>query len=365
MLAPTLLGVDGMLGPVAALGDGLFLCYADTPNTTNSALTASGLQRMCGRESRDGGLTWSDGRVLFDCGEAPGVVTSPVPYGDERGRLHVLWLRFYTYGDLTPATARCELWHAASGDSGATWGTPARVDFGHSYTGSINSIIRLSSGRLLVPLSYLTARTTGKFVSMAVYSDDDGATWGCSRTDLSGDDSAGLENMGEGGMLEPVVVERSDGRVWMLIRTTLGRLYESFSEDAGETWSLPEPTRFVSSNAPAGVLRLADGRMVMAWNRCEGEPFIGGISYARQVLYGAVSSDDGRTWSAAKALVGKAQSESVHAQYCYPFLVESAAGRVLLTYHRVNTRAGEDWSNPTRSLMHFDVDGLAARTVKK
>ena len=50
-----------------------------------------------------------------------------------------------------------------------------------------------------------------------------------------------------------------DGRIWMLIRTQTGYLYELFSDD-GSRWTVPQPTPFVSSSSPAAVLTLADGR---------------------------------------------------------------------------------------------------------
>ncbi len=358
MLEPTPISADGKLGPVARTPNGLLLCYEDTPNTITNTLDPLGPQRIAGRFSADGGCTWSQPRTLVESTEAPGAAVGPVILGDETGRMNLLWLRFYTHGDLTPETARCEVWHAGSTDGGTTWSPPAQVDFGHTYTGALNSLVRLSTGRLLAPLSYMTARETGKFVSMVVYSDDDGATWQCCETDLAAGEDEQAGGMGESGMLEPVVVELNDGRVWMIIRTTLGRLYESVSEDAGLNWSSPQPTAFETSNAPAGILRLRDGRLVIAWNNCFGEPFIGGVSYARQALHGAISDDDGQTWTQPALLMQKADHEPIHAQYCYPFLIETDPGRVLTMYHRIGTQEGEDWSNPTRQLLHFDVEHL-------
>ncbi len=363
MLKPTNVPVDGHLGTVVPAAGGLFFCYADTPNTTHDPLTPLGPQRIVGRFSSDAAQTWSQPRVLVECDAAPGVVSSPIACGDAEGRLNVLWLRFYTYGVLTPETARCEVWHAGSVDNGQIWSKPVQVDFGHTYTGALNSMLRLSSGRLLAPLSYIGANKTGKFVSMAVYSDDNGATWHGSETDLAGAGEGGEANMGENGMIEPVVVELASGRVWMLVRTTLGRLYSSFSDDAGANWARPEPTQFETSNSPAGILRLHDGRLVIVWNNCNGEPLLGGVSYDRHALHAAISTDDGVSWTNPAELVRKADDESVHAQYCYPFLVESAPGQVLVMYHCIGTHGtveGEGWSNPLRKFLQFDADWLCA-----
>ena len=45
-------------------------------------------------------------------------------------------------------------------------------------------------------------------------------------------------------------IELRDGRLWMLMRTQTGFLYESFSRDQGENWSEAGPSRFISSSSP-------------------------------------------------------------------------------------------------------------------
>ena len=51
------------------------------------------------------------------------------------------------------------------------------MDFGLEYTGSSNNAFQLKSGRIIAPVSGLTERRIGPWVSLAPYSDDDGATW--------------------------------------------------------------------------------------------------------------------------------------------------------------------------------------------
>jgi hypothetical protein len=94
------------------------------------------------------------------------------------------------------------------------------------------------------------------------------------------------------GAVEPVVVQLEDGRVWNLIRTQMGRFWESFSTD-GANWSEPQPTSIISSDSPAGLVRLSDGRIVLFWNNCLRYPYAYG---GRQVLHAAISDDSGRSW---------------------------------------------------------------------
>ncbi len=42
--------------------------------------------------------------------------------------------------------------------------------------------------------------------------------------------------------MEPVVVELSDGRVMMLLRTQMCKAYRAYSRDGGKTWGPSEPT---------------------------------------------------------------------------------------------------------------------------
>ena len=92
--------------------------------------------------------------------------------------------------------------------------------------------------------------------------------------------------------MEPIVLELADRRVWMLLRTQLGRFYESFSPDGAE-WSAPRPSKITSSDSPAALTRLPDGRILMLWNNCQRHPYAQG---SRHVLHAAVSDDEGASW---------------------------------------------------------------------
>lgn len=100
------------------------------------------------------------------------------------------------------------------------------------------------------------------------------------------------------GACEPVLVELKNCRLWMLVRTQKGRLYESFSADRGATRSAAQPSAFHSSNSPAEFVRLSDGGIVAIWNNCEIPPRVNGQGAygGRDVLDAAVSRDEGITW---------------------------------------------------------------------
>ena len=259
--------------------------------------------------SKDSGTTWSDPVSLFDFTDlTPGQVLGAEAVVDAEGEVHFFVTQQWTPdfrgegergGPGTYAGQRIDIWHARSSQQRTQWSHPKRIWAG--YTGSLNSCLILKSGRIVLPFSYYVNRTWGNrgtgleaytffgmFICVTLCSDDGGTTWTQSHDlKVSTPDISGAY-----GACEPVALELTDGRVWMLIRTQLGRFYESFSLD-GLRWSKPTPSSILSSDSPAGLARLSDGRMVLLWNNCLRFPYAYG---GRQVIHAAISADQGRTW---------------------------------------------------------------------
>ena len=107
---------------------------------------------------------------------------------------------------------------------------------------------------------------------------------------------------GFGGMFpcdEPSIAPAGDGRLLMFMRTTLGVLYQSWSEDEGETWSMPEPTQLSSSYSPARLRAVpGTGDLVCVWNQVSAREIEAGGRRCR--LSSAVSRDGGATWGAVQ-----------------------------------------------------------------
>ena len=285
-----------------------------------------GGQTAVGRYSDDEGASWTPEQKLFafppdrgDCG------TGYVSISDRSGGIHLFGLDYVGTG---PAgfddweNSKSYIYHAMSRDQGRTWSRPQRCDFGFLYTGAVNAAIQTRSGRLLVPLSYYSQRKTGKFVSKLSLSDDRGKTWRPSKGECVVDSGGHLL---ESGACEPICVELSDGRIWMLMRTQTGYQHEAFSQDDGETWSQSRPSRFVSSNSPGALLRMRNGALVLVWNNCmsptnEGEVL---TSYDRQVLSAAFSEDDGKTWYGYREI---ARINKRVRAVSYPFLTPAKGG---------------------------------------
>ncbi len=109
-------------------------------------------------------------------------------------------------------------------------------------------VVRLSSGRIsfLQPSTRWGGECFRLFqfdhrgVVCFFYSDDAGATWSESKPSHS---FPGLPALS--GLQEPGIVERSDGSLWAFCRTDMGRQYELFSCDRGESWTLPSPSLYL------------------------------------------------------------------------------------------------------------------------
>jgi hypothetical protein len=254
--------------------------------------------------SKDNGKTWGDRRTLT---ELPRVHPPQTVWGDvvacvdrATNELHAFLLKW----DQTDAKApfpKLGLWYTKSPSPYQKWTEPKQLFDG--YIGGLLSSVVRHDGTIVVPFAYMTPRSYsqpatglggwvffGQHTATTVWSADRGSTFQRSN-DLNV--PAAILVGSESGAIEPVCLPLADRRTWMLMRTQLGRLWESFSLD-GRTWSPARPSRFLASDSPASLTRLADGRIVVVWNCCQRYPYAFG---GRQVLHAAISSDEGATWN--------------------------------------------------------------------
>jgi len=198
--------------------------------------------------------------------------------------------------------ARGDIWCLGSPDNGTSW-TPAVKIFEGPGGYPPRPAIQTRQGTVVSPVQY-HAGDPGRNVITVLYSHDDGQSWGRSADiDIGG---AGHHD----GAFEATLVELLDGRLWLLMRTSHDRFYQSFSGDQGHTWTTAEPSGIPASSSPGCVTRLSSGRLALLWNRLwpENNPNSfsrrGGDSYYsekaaswhRQELSLTVSDDDGLNW---------------------------------------------------------------------
>jgi lysophospholipase L1-like esterase len=290
-----------VLGPaLARLPDGAVMSIYSTPT---SYAGPPGQCFIAGRITRDGGNSWEPERELARNRECR--ASHPTAHTTRDGTVHVFYLGYVKYGwkngNPTDDT-RSDLWTVRSTDGGTTWTKPQMVFRG--YTGATNGACESRDGHLIVPFSHYVSNP-GRLNARTAVSVDGGKTWKLGKAiDIGG---AGNHD----GALEPALIQRNDGRIWMLIRTTRGVFWESFSSDDGLTWTGAQPTTIAATSAPGHLARLADGRLALAWNPKDG---------GRTLLQVALSNDDGRTWT-TPFVVAKGH-------VTYPFLFEHPKGEL-------------------------------------
>ena len=351
-------------GSIEVLPDGRYFTAYPTGKELGWALDTGRFddpwipEQLIVRHGRGRPVDWDQPQAVVELPMGLGCWNGCMSLVDRDGAIHLFGMRFLKWPKDIERPGkdemRCDVYHLASRDGGATWERPKRVDYGHEYTGALMSVIQLENGRLVLPLHYYDFdRTAGKNVCKSCYSDDGGRTWHHDSNDLPVP-SGGLHS--HSGAVEPVAVQLADGRVWMLIRTQFRRFYEAYSDD-GRIWSEPQATRFKAPNSPCAVKRLRDGRLIFVWNNTQGPPFggeHGDVHGSRHVLNAAVSHDGGKTWHGYRELARQALPEMENDQVSYPHLAETPEGELLVGFAHVPG----DWRKVGTEYVFLDPDRL-------
>lgn len=237
---------------------------------------------------------------------------------------------------------------ARSNDGGETWYSHTEctlADRRGYYVLNNERVIRLTSGRLIIPLAFHRGsanRTDPKgyldlrAVCFFLLSDDDGYTWRESKDGVYPPFTHTVT-----GLQEPGVVELDNGVVWAYFRTDHMYHYEAFSFDGGDTWTIPQPSRFTGPASPLSIKNI-DGALYAMWNpipnyngRCD-NPYSG-----RTVM--AIARNENGVWTEPKVMEENSESD-----FCYPAAIRVADGlliayadcrhgRVSLNFHKVST----------------------------
>ena len=282
--------------------------------------------------SSDQGRTWSEPQPIRTAAE-PVLPTRGPLIRTRNGTLILIFQKLAAAAarwdearrDWTPEF-RNDLWVTRSQDEGVTWETPFQP-FPGIY-GTIVTSIQMNSGHVVVPIQ-IALNHPGRWGMYGFSSADEGRTW--TRSNLIDLGGSGHHD----GAIEATIAELSTGRLFMLIRTSLGRFWEAFSDDHGAHWREMRGSRLDASAAPGYMKRLASGRLVLVWNRLsrEGQPpppiaaptpaYYFGAQHHRSELSLAHSDDDGVTWS-QPVVIARHPKGSI----AYPFILEHKPGEL-------------------------------------
>jgi hypothetical protein len=304
--------------------------------------------------SRDEGKTWTQGAAILPK-EGFQISNERALLRKKNGTLVLAFMNLATRGkqywvketNSFPADINLETWAVRSTDDGKTWKDAQCIAKG--YCGAIRSMVEAADGTIVLGAQNI-ALTPAHHVLTGFTSPDDGHTWHPSSfTDPKGNKAPQLDLGGHGhhdGLVEPTLITLKDGRIWMLVRTGLDYFLEIFSSDSGVTWGPSRFSQIDASAAPGMLHRMADGRILLVWNRLypEGKteyPRRGlpwhtvPASYHREELSLAFSSDEGATWSTPKIVARRDSGKWVS----YPYLFEPSPGHLWLTTMQGGLRA--------------------------
>ncbi len=280
-------------GDMVVLRDGrLFFAYTSFEQERDDAPA-----RIVSRYSSDAGRTWTAPETLIADEAAQNVMSVSLLRLQSGGIL-----LFYMRKD---SPTRGAMWVRRSDDEAQTWSeaiccTPAPL-----YQGAVNNCaMQLSEGRIVLPYEACGEvwLADEHIVAGTAYSDDDGQTWQQSNTVYSP----------KRGAMEARVVELSDGRLWMLMRTDRGVLDESYSEDHGTTWGNPVSSGIEAPQSPFVFTRIPSTGDILLIRNPVANLEQGTHQGYRTPLTSALSKDDGRTWVNQKDL-----EPDTTRTYCY------------------------------------------------
>lgn len=205
-----------------------------------------------------------------------------------------------------------------SEDEGRTWSMPRRLGT-HSAIGDLlgpvkNKPIQLKDGTILCPSSTeREVKNTDLWLVHFEATKDFGKTW----------EVIGPIHDGKSfNAIQPSILTYADGRMQILCRTGEKVIAQSWSMDAGKTWSRMTATQLPNPDSGIDAVTLKDGRQLLVYNHTiKSGPFPSG----RDMLNIAVSTD-GVTWKTVMTL------ERQDGEYSYPAVVQTTDGNVHVTY---------------------------------
>jgi predicted neuraminidase len=256
------------------------------------------------------GRTWNEYIVIDPDGEGPVRAFDPQLWLDPTGKLWAFWAQTIEHkGTVAGVWAMTNDTPEAADSS---WSEPRRLTDGVMMC----KPVVLSSGEWLLPAS--TWRETDNSARV-VASNDQGHIW-----KLRG---ACHVHKNLRSYDEHMIVEKNNGTLWMLVRTTEG-IAESLSVDRGRTWSALKPSALKHTSSRFFIRRLSSGNLLLVKH--------GPINRKteRSHLTAYLSDNDGQSWSNG-LLIDERKGIS------YPDGQQDKYGNIYIIYDRSRTNARE------------------------
>ncbi|MDD5599390.1 MAG: sialidase family protein [Victivallaceae bacterium] len=187
--------------------------------------------------------------------------------------------------------------------------------------GTVHGAIQLKNGRIVAVFYYLDPERSDTkeqkwgsqhYKAACLLSDDKGCSW-----KRGGE----IEVDTPRGVMEPEFVEIPPNRIFCLFRTKGGYLYQTVSENGGESWSPSEPSALPSPESMARMIRLRNGNLMVVWNNVSST-----TQQPRHPLSAVISKDNGKSWDNPRIIA----DESGENQLSNHNLIQLDDGRILL-----------------------------------
>ena len=256
------------------------------------------------------GRQWSEAQTLVDrdraqadTGRLVRKLGNPILGRDIHGRTH-LWFVSVGFGGWGGSALN----HMQSSDDGRTWSPVQRIvtsPFLNLSTLVRGAPLPLADGGMALPVYH-------EFIAKH-------PEW--LRLDAQGDVIDKTRIPDAHGLLQPGVVALDAQHAVAMLRDagSAHRIHVSTSDDAGTHWSPATPTTLPNPNAGIALLRLTDGRLLLASNPQESN---------RNRLALQVSPDGGKNWSPPRLIEQGGNDD----EYSYPALLQDRQGIVHLAY---------------------------------
>jgi predicted neuraminidase len=216
-----------------------------------------------------------------------------------------------------------------SRDGGRTWSDARRLPDG--ILGPIkNKPVRLFDGTLLAPSSTESPAQPSAWRVHFERSTDEGLTWTSASPPQRSDGSTV-------DAIQPSILIHPGRRLQAVGRTRSGQIFETWSSDGGQVWTPLVLTSLPNPNSGIDAVTLRDGRHLIVYNHTR---------EGRSPLNVAVSRD-GLAWASAFVL------ERDPGEYSYPAIIQTADGRVHITYTWKRQRIKHVTIDPTRLITAF------------
>lgn len=256
--------------------------------------------------SGDKGKTWKEVLAIDPDGSGPVRAYDPEVWVDPDRRLWIFWAQAIRRGGAVAGVWTLIIDDPESGDP--VWPQPRRLTDGVMMC----KPTVLTTGEWVLPVSFWGRKQES---AAAVVSLDHGKTWQVRGAVTVPEEVKNPD--------EHMIVERRDGSLWMLVRTSYG-IGESTSEDRGRTWSPLTPSKIEHPHARFFIRRLNSGNLLLVKHGPIDMQLCRSQRALRTHLTAFISKDDGETWTGGLLLDERRCS--------YPDGQQSVDGRIYIIY---------------------------------